>query len=156
MSVRIRQLLDRDLPEVFAIEQKMFPDDAWTIAMFESELAQPGTRHYVVAEADEAIVGYAGLSTAGGHQGDVQTIAVRADRQGEGIGTALLDELIDVAESLGCRELFLDVRADNDRAHLLYRRRGFTDIGVRRRYYQPSGTDAIVMCLHLPRRTGAS
>ena len=36
---------------------------------------------------------------------------------------------------------------DNDRAQRLYRRRGFTDIGIRRAYYQPSGTDALVMRL---------
>jgi [ribosomal protein S18]-alanine N-acetyltransferase len=155
VSVRIRPLLGRDLPEVFAIEQKVFPEDAWTDAMFASELAELaryGTRYYVVAEADDVVVGYAGLSTAGGDQGDVQTIAVRTDRQGEGIGTALLADLIAAAESRGCRELFLDVRSDNARAQRLYRLTGFTDIGIRRGYYQPSGTDAIVMCLQLPRR----
>jgi [ribosomal protein S18]-alanine N-acetyltransferase len=159
VSVRIRPLLTRDLPAVFAIEQNVFPEDAWTDAMFAGELAEQtryGTRYYIVAEADEVVVGYAGLSTAGGDQGDVQTIAVRADRQGEGIGTALLAELITVAESRGCRELFLDVRADNARAQRLYRRTGFTDIGVRRGYYQPSGADAIVMCLRLPRRAGTA
>jgi ribosomal-protein-alanine N-acetyltransferase len=37
------------------------------------------------------------------------------------------------------------VRVDNDRAQRLYRRRGFAGIGIRRAYYQPSGTDALVM-----------
>jgi [ribosomal protein S18]-alanine N-acetyltransferase len=37
------------------------------------------------------------------------------------------------------------VRTDNDRAQRLYRRYGFTDIGIRRGYYQPSGADALVM-----------
>jgi ribosomal protein S18 acetylase RimI-like enzyme len=41
--------------------------------------------------------------------------------------------------------MFLEVRADNPRAQDLYRRFGFEEIGVRRGYYQPSGTDAIVM-----------
>ena len=41
--------------------------------------------------------------------------------------------------------MFLEVRADNPRAHGLYLRRGFAEIGVRRGYYQPSGMDAIVM-----------
>jgi ribosomal-protein-alanine N-acetyltransferase len=41
--------------------------------------------------------------------------------------------------------VFLDVRADNDRARRFYERFGFTAVGVRKRYYQPSGVDAIVM-----------
>ena len=41
--------------------------------------------------------------------------------------------------------MFLEVRADNTRAQRLYRWCGFAEIGIRRGYYQPSGTDAIVM-----------
>jgi ribosomal-protein-alanine N-acetyltransferase len=42
--------------------------------------------------------------------------------------------------------VFLEVRADNEPARKLYERFGFTEISVRKRYYQPSGVDAIVMC----------
>jgi len=48
-------------------------------------------------------------------------------------------------------EVFLEVRVDNERAQRLYRSRGFAEIGIRRGYYQPSGTDALVMQLSLPR-----
>ena len=152
MSVRIRRLRGCDIPEVLAIERQIFPEDAWTEQMFASELGELATRYYIVAEADGTIAGYAGLSAAGGGYGDVQTIAVRANRQGEGIGTALLTDLIATAAARKCREIFLDVRADNERARLLYRRTGFTEVGVRPGYYQPSGADAIVMCLRIPRR----
>ena len=47
----------------------------------------------------------------------------------------------------GARELFLEVRADNPGAQTLYRELGFEEIGVRPRYYQPDGVDAIVMRL---------
>jgi ribosomal-protein-alanine N-acetyltransferase len=77
----------------------------------------------------------------------VLTLAVAAHRWGEGIGTALLEGLLSEAARRGCTEIFLEVRVDNDRAQRLYRRRGFTDIGIRRAYYQPSGTDALVMRL---------
>ena len=150
MSVRIRPLRDDDLPEVLTIERQVFPDDAWTDGMFASELAQPRTRYYIVAEADGIVAGYAGLSAIG-DQADVQTIAVRADRQGHGIGKALLGDLLTAASARGCRDVFLDVRVDNDPARGLYLRTGFTAIGVRRGYYQPSGTDAIVMHLQIPR-----
>ncbi|HEX2313800.1 MAG TPA: ribosomal protein S18-alanine N-acetyltransferase [Thermomonospora sp.] len=135
-----------DVPAVMALENATFPEDAWSEDMLRGELAaQPGTRHYVVAEEPSgAIVGYAGLSAAGG-QADVQTIAVRADRRGRGLGAALLTALLDEAGRRGCAEVFLEVRADNDTARALYERYGFERIGLRRRYYQPSGTDAIVM-----------
>jgi [ribosomal protein S18]-alanine N-acetyltransferase len=151
VSVLLRPLRAGDLPQVLAIEEAMFSDDAWTEQMFAGELAQPGARYYIVAESGAAVVGYAGLAVPGGGQADVLTIAVRPDRQGQGIGTALLADLLGTAEARGCREIFLDVRADNDRAHQLYVRTGFVAVGVRCGYYRPSGTDAIVMRLRLPR-----
>jgi hypothetical protein len=72
---------------------------------------------------------------------------VAAGRWGEGIGSALLDGLLAEAARRGCTEIFLEVRVDNDRAQRLYRRRGFTEVGIRRGYYQPSNTDALVMRL---------
>jgi ribosomal-protein-alanine N-acetyltransferase len=146
MTAALRVMTAADVPAVMVLENQMFPEDAWSEQMLRDELReQPRTRHYVVAEEPSGeIVGYAGLAAAGG-QGDVQTIAVRADRQGRGLGAALLTELLAEAGRRGCEEVFLEVRADNDRARTLYERFGFERIGVRKRYYQPSGMDAIVM-----------
>jgi [ribosomal protein S18]-alanine N-acetyltransferase len=150
MTFKIRPLRSSDLRQVLAIEQSVFPEDAWTEETFAGELTQPATRYYIVAEAEGLVAGYAGLAAIPGDCGDVQTIAVRADRQGQGIGTAMLGDLIATAAARRCREVFLEVRADNDRARLLYQRTGFTEVGLRRGYYQPSGADAIVMRLRLP------
>jgi ribosomal-protein-alanine N-acetyltransferase len=90
------------------------------------------------------VVGYAGLLEAGG-QGDVVTLAVAIDHWGHGVGSALLDALLAEARRRGCGEVFLEVRTDNLRAQELYRRYGFSQIGIRRGYYQPSGADALVM-----------
>ncbi|SEG33760.1 ribosomal-protein-alanine N-acetyltransferase [Thermomonospora echinospora] len=146
MTAALRAMTAADVPAVMALENETFPEDAWSEQMLRDELAgQPHARHYVVAEEPSGtIVGYAGLAAAGG-QGDVQTIAVRADRQGRGVGAALLTELLAEAARRGCAEVFLEVRADNDRARALYERFGFERIGVRKCYYQPSGMDAIVM-----------
>ncbi|MEU8795983.1 ribosomal protein S18-alanine N-acetyltransferase [Spirillospora sp. NPDC048819] len=141
-----------DLPVVHRLEQSLFPEDAWSEEMLNTELAdQPRTRHYVVAEASGEIVGYAGLAAAGG-QADVQTIGVRADQRGSGIGAALLTELLDEAVRRNSEAVFLEVRADNDGARRLYERFGFDRVGVRKRYYQPSDVDAIVMCRKLRTR----
>jgi len=148
-DVEFRAMTTADLDSVLALELDLFGDEAWSRQMLVGELGQqPDTRYYLVAEQDGQIVAYAGLLAAGG-QGDVLTIAVATARWGNGIGSALLERLLAEADRRGCTEVFLEVRADNARAHGLYLRRGFTDVGIRHAYYQPSGTDAIVMRLDL-------
>ncbi|MBW8487426.1 ribosomal protein S18-alanine N-acetyltransferase [Actinomadura sp. PM05-2] len=138
-------MTEADLAEVHALETRLFPEDAWSLGMLQDELAdQPRTRHYVVAELGGEIVGYAGLAAAA-DQADVQTIGVRADVREAGIGTLLLTDLVEEAGRRGADEVFLEVRAGNDPAIRLYERFGFERVGLRKRYYQPSGTDAIVM-----------
>jgi ribosomal-protein-alanine N-acetyltransferase len=143
--MKVREMTLDDLPGVLELEHLLFTDDAWSEETYRGELAEPGgTRHYVLAEEDDLLAGWAGLAVAGG-QGDVLTIGVRPELQGRGVGSMLLTALLDEAAVRHCGEVFLDVRADNDRARRLYERFGFTAIGVRKRYYQPSGVDAIVM-----------
>jgi [ribosomal protein S18]-alanine N-acetyltransferase len=145
VSVVLRPMSRRDLASVLTLEGELFGREAWTEGMLTAELAGvPDGRYYLVAEDESLVVGYAGLLTAGG-QADVLTMAVAEDRWGEGIGAALLGELLAEAGRRGCHEVFLEVRVDNARAQNLYRRYGFTEIGLRRGYYQPSGTDALVM-----------
>jgi [ribosomal protein S18]-alanine N-acetyltransferase len=105
---------------------------------------RPATLYYAVAVAD-GVTGYGRLKAGSGPRGDIQTVAVRREFEGQGIGTALLNDLIATAAARECREVVLYVRAGNDRARRLYERAGFTDAGLRPGYYQPSGTDAVVM-----------
>jgi [ribosomal protein S18]-alanine N-acetyltransferase len=144
-GLRLRPMTDADLPGVLELEDALFAEEAWSRRMLLGELEQqPDSRHYLVAEQDGALIGYAGLLTAG-EQADVLTIAVAAVRWGQGIGSRLLAALLAEARRRGCSEVFLEVRADNLRAQRLYKWWGFTEIGIRRGYYQPSGMDAIVM-----------
>ncbi len=142
---RLRPMTQADLPGVLELEDALFAEEAWSRRMLAGELEQqPESRYYLVAEQDGAMIGYAGLLTAG-EQADVLTIAVAAARWGHGVGSGLLAALLAQARRRGCREVFLEVRADNARAQRLYKWWGFTEIGIRRGYYQPSGMDAIVM-----------
>jgi ribosomal-protein-alanine N-acetyltransferase len=130
---------------VLALEDELFGEDAWSRRMLEGELAeQPRSRYYLVADDGGPIAGYAGLLVAAA-QADVLTLAVAADRWGQGIGSALLEALLAEAARRKCTEVFLEVRTDNTRAQRLYRRYGFGQIGMRKGYYQPSGADALVM-----------
>ena len=62
----------------------------------------------------------------------VDGIAVHRDARGQGVGTALIEELTRLAQSLGYRALCLEVVDENLRARALYERLGFAPIGVRR------------------------
>jgi ribosomal-protein-alanine N-acetyltransferase len=136
-----------DIEGVLPIERELFGDEAWSPGMFWSELAQRDTRWYVVVEDEPgAIVGYAGLC-AYRDESYVQTLAVTTRAQGAGLGARLLTALLDEAVRRGETVVSLEVRADNERAQALYRRFGFLPVGRRKGYYQPSGTDAIVMQL---------
>lgn len=119
-------------------------------------LDQPPGLSYIVAEAEDGeIAGYACLSAGASGEASVPMIAVRPERQRQQIGTELLTNLIAMAIAGGCRDLSLYVRADNPGARRLYSRTGFTEAGVKPGFYQPSGTDAVVMRLRLPVRAEA-
>jgi len=138
-----------DLDAVAELELALFGEEAWTRRMLADELAAPG-RQYLVAADGNRVTGYAGLLCVGACA-DVLTLAVAADSWGQGIGSALLEALLAEAANRGCTEVFLEVRTDNARAQRLYRRYEFAEVGIRRGYYQPSGTDALVMRRELER-----
>ena len=154
MTVTLRPMTVADLPAVMRLEEELFAPDTWTEAMYRDELSRADTRYYVVAEfdvsgdedapdGDPVMVGYAGL-IAYDDEAHVATLGVTKALQGEGIGSLLLDALLAEADRRSPAVL-LEVRADNEAAQHLYRRRGFVEIGRRRGYYQPSGADAVVM-----------
>jgi ribosomal-protein-alanine N-acetyltransferase len=92
----------------------------------------------------EEVVGYAGLCDYP-DEAWVQTMAVAPTHQRQGLGDRLLRDLLAEAERRRQRVVSLEVAADNLSAQRLYERHGFTRTGVRRGYYQPSGTDAYVL-----------
>ncbi|MDQ1703242.1 MAG: [ribosomal protein S18]-alanine N-acetyltransferase [Frankiaceae bacterium] len=140
----LRRMRWWDIDPLLPLEHDLFGDESWSAVAFWSELAQSSTRHYVVAEDGDELVGWAGLAAWTG-EAFVQTIAVRRDRQRGGIGRALLSELLEEAGRRGERHVMLEVRANDERAQRMYARAGFEPIGRRPRYYQPSGVDAVVM-----------
>ena len=128
------------IAEVLPIEEDLFGAEKWSAAMFWNELAQ---RHfYLVAEENEKVAGYAGLAVVDQEESWVQNIAVDRRAQRGGIGRQLLEALL--AEA-GKRKVLLEVAVDNAPAQRLYAAYDFEPVGIRRGYYQPSNTDALVM-----------
>ncbi len=140
------QLSKEHLTTVMDLEQKLFPEDAWSSISMASELAANHT-YYLGIFAPE-LIGYAGLSTAAGSfSSDIQTIGIASEQRGKGLGRELMQRLIAKARELGSEQIMLEVRADNAVAIALYADLGFEQIDVRKRYYQPAGVDALIMRL---------
>lgn len=145
MNVTIDVLTDADAGRCAELEALLFPgDDPWPTAAFVRELAADHN-HYVAARSAETLIGYGGISRLGRtppFEYEIHTIGVDPAHQGRGIGRRMLDELLNIA---GDAVVHLEVRTDNATAIALYRSVGFTEVGVRRRYYRISGADAYTM-----------
>ena len=142
MNVHLGPMTLADVPVVHAIEERLFPGDAWSVGLFESELTQDNRSYLIAADDAGVVVGYAGIMVVG-TVADLQTIAVVEEWQGRGVGGLLLRTLIDDAIARGANEMFLEVRSDNP-AQEMYEHFGFTRIDIRRNYYA-RGVDAFVM-----------
>lgn len=150
----IRRASLADLEVIAKMESELFAGEAWSKQMVADELTAEYRAYFALADDHNQVIGYAGLF-APGAEGDVQTIAVHPNHQGEGYGRQLLNALIDEARLRGVKELFLEVRADNEIAQHLYASLGFEGIGERPNYYQPGNVSAVVMRLRLAAATDA-
>jgi len=92
-------------------------------------------------------VGYAGLAFVAGPpfaEAEIHTVGVDPSYQRRGIGRELLRGLLAVADAERAT-VFLEVRTDNEAARSMYEDEGFAVVGLRKRYYRPSGADAHTM-----------
>ncbi len=157
VTVSIDALRPEDAARCAELERLLFPgDDPWTEQAFRDELRvgheylaarSVGGARTDSARAGEWLVGYAGLAFVAGPpraEAEIHTIGVDPEFQRRGIGRELLRGLLAVADAAAAT-VFLEVRTDNDAARLLYEAEGFTVVGLRRRYYRPSGADAHTM-----------
>ena len=140
MTPEIRRLTYADLPQVIAIERRAFPAP-WSLAMFVLELSKPSGICLAAHDGDR-IVGYL-ICSRYDTVWHVMNVAIEPVLQGNGIGTALLEHLL--AETAPTDRFTLEVRQSNAPAIRLYERLGFRAAGLRRRYYQDNGEDALIM-----------
>ncbi len=140
--VRLAQAAD--LHAIVALEREAF-SDPWSLRSFTDLLASSAAWFAVAtAEGGAGIDGFV-IALHSGDEAEIANIAVRADRRGTGVGAALLDAAIRHVESVGARELFLEVRESNLAARRLYEQRDFAEVGRRPRYYRSPLEDALVL-----------
>ena len=138
----IRRLTYADLPQVIAIERRAFPT-AWSLAMFVLELSKPSGICLAALGDEGEIVGYC-ICSRYDTVWHIMNVAVDPNRRRAGIATTLLTALFARVEEPAPR-FTLEVRTSNAGAIALYERHGFRGAGLRRRYYQDNGEDAVIM-----------
>jgi [ribosomal protein S18]-alanine N-acetyltransferase len=143
--VEVRRLLYPDLPQVIAIERRVFPTP-WSLAMFVLELSKQSgicLAALLPTGRGRRLIGYL-ICSRYETVWHVMNIAVDTEHQGRGVASALLAELYERVGDEAARYT-LEVRRSNRLAIGLYEREGFRAAGLRRRYYQDNGEDALVM-----------
>ena len=148
--VMIRDMFPEDVSRVMQIETSAYPFP-WSDGIFRDCLRVG----YVccVAEIDDIVVGYGIMSTGAG-EAHILNLCVADAWRNRGLGAQLLGHLLEFARTLGVIEAFLEVRPSNTAAIRLYQSEGFSQIGVRRGYYQAASgrEDAVVLRRTLAKR----
>ena len=135
-----------DLGPVMEIERAAFKHP-WSAELLARELEHDWST-VLVAEHEGRLAGFI-IFWIVHDEIHVLNVATAPALRGRGIARALLDRCVAQGKQRGARLATLEVRRSNDAALRLYDRYGFRRIGVRPRYYEDEGEDAIVMLMDL-------
>ena len=120
------------LDAAMAIERAAY-GAPWTRGNFVDSL-HAGCLAWCLFDAQPRMLGYA-LAMQGAGEVHLLNLTIAPADQGQGHARYLLERLVDACASSGAEQVWLEVRASNQRARALYRRFGFTEVGLRKAYY---------------------
>lgn len=141
-NIMVRPMTRSDLEQVTEIENKCF-SIPWSYNSF-LDACETEYNVYLVCELDGKIAGYCGLWTVLG-EGNITNMAVSPDYRKQGIGELLMCKMEEAAKEQAVNTFFLEVRQSNEPAINLYKKMGYEQIGIRKRFYERPVEDAIVM-----------
>lgn len=101
----------------------------------------------LVAEDEGKVIGYIGAETVL-DECSIGNIVTAEECRGRGIGTSVMNALMNELKNREISKVFLEVESDNAPALALYDKTGFERYGLRRDYYG-RGMDAVLMCKEL-------
>ncbi len=135
------------IKDVHKIEEDCF-SIPWSEKSFYDELTKNKMAIYIVAKENNEIIGYGGMWHVI-NEGHITNIAVKNEYRRKGIGSKIIDELINIAKEKEMIGITLEVRTSNNIAQNLYKKKGFIIEGIRKEYYDDNKEDAILMWKHL-------
>ena len=138
-----REMTLPDIEQVYAIECSCF-SQPWSVESLIGELVRNETAHYVVAESDGRIIGYAGIWVLI-DEAHMTNIAVIPEYRRMGVATGIILTLMRYARSRNAVRMTLEVREHNYKAQNLYFSLDFAQAGIRKRYYSDTGESALIL-----------
>ena len=144
--LRIRMMTHGDLPKVLLIENANYPFP-WDKDIF-IDCFKAGYGCWV-CEENNKILGYS-IMTMGVGEAHLLNISIAPEEQGQGVGMKMMEQMIEIARG-EAETMFLEVRPSNPGAIALYKKLGFTEIGIRKGYYpaEDGREDALMLSLDL-------
>jgi ribosomal protein S18 acetylase RimI-like enzyme len=133
-GVGVRPMMPYDLSVVAEVDAAAF-EPLWQNSYDALRRAYPQAVLASVAEKDGRVVGYQ-VSTRNPLGAHLARLAVRPEVQGEGIGRALLADLVQSGAQRGISRLTVNTQSDNTASLALYRKTGFHETGERFPVYQ--------------------
>lgn len=121
-------------------------DNFWNYEILKQEFLNTNTT-YIVAKQNETIVGFAGILTII-DEANIMNIVTKKDKRNLGIGTLLLQNLIQISKEQNLNSVTLEVNEHNIPAIKLYEKFNFTKVGLRKKYYNNTDS-AIIMTLYI-------
>ncbi len=140
--ITIQPMKKEDISMVVTLEENTF-STPWSYEALEESFLKDNY-YFLVAKQENIVVGYVGMYVVL-QEGDITNIAVAKEVQGQGIGTKLLKELLEVAKKHGTETINLEVRVSNESAISLYKKHGFEIIGRRKNFYTKPEEDGYLM-----------
>jgi ribosomal-protein-alanine N-acetyltransferase len=138
----IRPATPADLDAMRAIEARAATAAHWSEVEYQRLFSgDPPRLAFVVG--DDKVQGFL-IATQIGPEWELENIAVAADAQRRGLGSALVRHFLDMVKQRAGESVFLEVRESNTAARALYRQHGFVETGRRRSYYQYPDEDAVL------------
>ena len=146
-AFEFRYMTVADIDNVFFIETISFPTP-WSKEAFYNELTQNRFAKYIVIQYEEELVGYCGVWIVV-DEAHITNIAILPEYRGRKLGETLLTKVMEEARKMGATSMTLEVRVTNVVAQYLYRKLGFQNGAIRKKYYTDNQEDALVMWVKL-------
>jgi GNAT superfamily N-acetyltransferase len=147
-DVRVREATAADLEAVIALQREdvireVHEDDAPVSAYCAAfdEITADAHQQLLVGELEGDVIATAQvtwvrrLTYVGGEMGIVESVRVRSDLRGRGLGETLMRHVLDLARARGAVRVELTTNAERDGARRFYERLGFTPSHIGMKYY---------------------